>query len=114
MPPRTRKIAAVSDTPKIGLNLDTLEREGGVAEPFSAIIDGKRYVFGDAAEIDWKQILTSMRNPAAFFNNVLAEKDRKTFLETDIPTWKINALMSAYTEHYGMTNSPEAGALPGF
>jgi len=110
MPPRARK--PINDSPTVSLNLDTLQREGEPREPFSLVLGGKRYVFGDVQDVDWQQVIAALRNPYLFFRGIITEKDQDEFFAQKMPTWKMNKLMESYLEHYGMPTSGEAPALP--
>lgn len=87
--------------PKVGLNLDALDREGA-PEPFVVTFDGKPMTFKDAAEIDWQDLIRAQYDPRFFFTVSLSEADAKRFLEKKLPTWKMEKLMAAYNAHYGI------------
>lgn len=98
--------------PKVALNLDTLEREGDQPEPFMVVFQGKPMTFQDAQELDHQQLRRAMYEPTYFFQIALSREDSKRFLAAKVPTWKIEELMSAYNEHYGLDTPGNANASP--
>lgn len=101
-----------SDKPApVALNLDTLDREAR-PDPFSVVLGGKPYVFIDPEDIDWRDLLDALNNPRVFFAKMLHAEDAEEFERNDLPGWKLNKLIGAYLEHYGIPSSPEARALP--
>lgn len=94
------------------MDLDALEREGGSPEPFSFRHNSRRYTLLDPKEIDWQDLISALSNPYVFFSVTLAEGDQPTFMGTKMPAWKLNKLIDAYIEHYGLPSLGEAGALP--
>jgi hypothetical protein len=122
--PRARKNAAAAaerqeiepppppkDKPLPGaLNLDALEREGR-PEPFAFIHNNRQYILQDPQDQDWQQLLVVMSNPVLFLRLMLAEKDKDAFFENSMPTWKLNALTTAFREHYGLPSLGEANGL---
>jgi hypothetical protein len=100
-----------ASAPKAALNLDILERENPKA-PFDFVHHGRRYLLSDPQEIDWQRLLVAMRNPVLFVRLVLPPDDHREFFGTDLPAWKMNALMKAYQEHYGLPAAGEADGLP--
>lgn len=109
MPPRPR--AVHDDSPDISINLDTLERETPPAKPFSAVVKGTRYVFRDVNDIDWKVIVMAEQNPMLFVSSAVEDKQRDEFIALDIPSWKMQKLITMYREHFGIPTSPESAAL---
>jgi hypothetical protein len=108
---RTASSSRPSDKPApIGINLDTIEREGGAPEPFVAVLDNHRYVMADASEIDWQVLALAERDNRTFFKAVLSPEDFKRLTGTDLPGWKLRALMDAYRKHFGLVETGESGA----
>lgn len=97
--------------PPAALDLDTMEREGAPG-PFDFVLGGRRYLLTDPQEVDWQDLLAGMHNPHMFFRLVLPPDDHRTFFETKLPSWKMNALMQRYQDHYGLPSAPNAGGLP--
>ncbi len=98
--------------PKVALNLDTLEREGGTPIPFDFLLAGERYLLSDPQEVDWQDLLTAMRSPVMFFRIVLPAEQHHKFFAARMPSWKMAHLMRRYQDHYGLPNGPEADGLP--
>lgn len=86
----------------VALNLDTLEREGGAAEPFVFVHDGKRRIFTDPYELDWQELATAITDPRILFRLALSEQDADDLLGAKIPAWKIDVLATKYLEYYGI------------
>jgi hypothetical protein len=99
--------AAVTPT----LDLDALEREGAVAEPFTFQHDGKTYSMLDPQAIDWQALLSGLRNPALFVRFAIPISDQKDFFGAKVPAWKMNKLMEAYTSHFNLPDLGNASAL---
>ena len=94
--------------PQVALNLDTLEREEQFEE-FAAVIDGKRIVFTDAADIAW-DVLETMDSPSEFIDECTTEEDRAHIYAAKLPAWKFKALWESYQTHYGLTSPGNARA----
>ncbi len=88
------------------LNLDKLEREGAQADPFVFILGGKRITMIDASDIEWQTLLDATSQPRKLLRLILRDEDQETFFAANVPSWKLNALMGAYFEHFGV--DPEA------
>lgn len=97
--------------PEVSLDLDSLEREG-TKEPFTFQHLGKRYMMSDPQEVDWQRLMIAMKDPVYFMSLVLPADDREQFFDADLPTWKLNKLMAAYTKHYGLPTPGEAAGSP--
>jgi hypothetical protein len=102
----------MNDNAPAALDLDKLEREGGSPKPFDFVLEGKRYIMADPQEIDWQDLLSAMSNPVMFFRMVLPADDQRTFFRTRLPAWRMNKLMSAYQDHYGLPSQGNPNALP--
>lgn len=97
----------------VSLDLDALEREGA-PEPFAIQAGGRVYVFTDAMDLDWQDIMRALSDPPLFFRLTLPADDATQLLGTKLPVWKMRRLMNDYLRHYGMPTQPgESGALPG-
>lgn len=95
----------------VSIDLDALEREGA-ALPFDFVLGGRRYLMSDPKEVDWQDLISAMANPLMFFRLVLPPEDRSEFFTTKLATWKMDKLINAYLEHYGLPNLPNAAGLP--
>lgn len=111
-------VAAAAASPKqpepasdVALNLDTLEREGAKG-PFIFTHAGRRWMMSDPQAVDWQKLLRALRDPVFFLHQVLPADDRDSFFDTEMPIWKLNALMSAYQQHYGLPEPGNASGSP--
>ncbi len=98
-------------TTKLAIDLDALEREGAVAEPFEFGHDGKSYRLLDPSEIDWQDLLSGLRNPALFVRFAMPIEQQKDFFSAKVPAWKMNKLMEAYQAHFGIPDMGNLNAL---
>jgi hypothetical protein len=99
----------IDDNP--ALDLDKLEREGA-PKPFDFVLDGHRYLMSDPQEVDWQDMLAALQNPVMFFRLVLPADDQQQFFRTKLPAWRMNKLMQAYQDHYGLPSAGNVGGLP--
>ena len=97
--------------PKVGLDLDSLEREGERPGPFTFQFDGETYEMMDPQDIDWQDLLSGLRNPALFIRFAMTLESQKSFFGKRVPSWKMNKLMEAYQDHYGLPDLGNANAL---
>lgn len=103
---------AAGDEPKKALfDLDALEREGAVAEAFTFQYEGEQFEMLDPQDIDWQNLLSGLRNPALFIRFAMPLETQKRFFAKQVPAWKMNKLMTAYQEHYGIPDLGNANAL---
>ncbi len=93
------------------LDLDKLDREGAPG-PFDFVLEGRRYIMSDPQDVDWQDLLSAMQNPVMFFRLVLPADDQTAFFTTRLPAWKMNKLMSAYQDHYGLPSAGNVNGLP--
>ncbi len=98
-------------TSKVSLDLDALEREGEAAGPFTFQHDGRSYTMLDPQDIDWQDLLAGFRNPALFIRFAMPLSDQKDFFGKRVPAWKMNKLMQAYQEHFGLPDLGNLNAL---
>lgn len=110
-PAQTEQPLAVNYRSPAALDLDAMEREGAPT-PFDFVLSGKRYLMSDPQEVDWQDLIAAMSSPSMFFRLVLPAEDRQQFFEARCPTWKMNKLMQAYLDHYGLPTGPNAAGLP--
>jgi hypothetical protein len=99
------------DKGRVAFDLDALEREGAVVESFTFQYDGETYKMLDPQEIDWQDLLSGLRNPAMFIRFALPLEEQRRFFSKRVPAWKMNKLMTAYQEHYGIPDLGNANAL---
>lgn len=95
----------------VALDLDKMEREGAPG-PFDFTLEGRRYIMSDPQEVDWQDLLSAMQNPVMFFRLVLPPDDQRAFFQTRLPSWKMNKLMTAYQDHYGLPTAGNPAGLP--
>lgn len=107
----TAKAAPAIEKTKVTLDLDALEREGAVDEPFTFRYKERDYEMIDPQEIDWQDLLSGLRNPGLFVRFAMSNEDQKNFFGERVPAWKMNALMQAYQEHFGLPDLGNANAL---
>ncbi|MCW2674784.1 MAG: hypothetical protein JWP14_3373 [Frankiales bacterium] len=118
MPKPTKTATSASAKPPappaaaVSMDLDDLERDQESRDPFVVTLAGEQYTFLDPQDLDWKDILAALTNPASFFHNCLPQEQTKAFLATSLPVWKMDKLMKAYAKHFGMPSAGEASALP--
>jgi len=96
----------------VTFDLDALEREGAVAEPFRFQFEGEQFEMLDPQDIDWQNLLSGLRNPALFIRFAMPLETQKKFFSKTVPAWKMNRLMEAYQKHYGIPDLGNANALP--
>jgi hypothetical protein len=97
-----------SPTSTTMFDIDALEREGG-PDPFVFAMGGRTYTMRPRDEIPWQDLLLAMRNPVLFIRFTMSPEDHEAFLDTSIPMWKMDKLMEAYLEHFGI----DAGEFSG-
>jgi hypothetical protein len=105
----TKKVTELPE--RVTLNLDSLERETK-ADPFSIAFGGRRIEFADVQEIDYRILMTFESDPLAFFSHAIKAEDKEHFDAQPLPGWKLEALIRAYRDHYGLGapgNAPGSG-----
>ena len=95
----------------VSLDLDDIEREGAIPDPFTFKFDGDVYQMFDPQEVDWQNLLSGMRNPALFVRFSMPVEQQKKFFAKEVPAWKMNKLMTAYQDHFGIPDLGNANAL---
>jgi hypothetical protein len=103
--------AGVDPKKAVTFDLDALEREGAVAEQFTFQYEGESFTMLDPQDIDWQNLLSGLRNPALFIRFAMPMEAQKRFFAKQVPAWKMNKLMAAYQEHYGIPDLGNANAL---
>lgn len=114
---RTRRspVKAVPEQDKpapVSINLDTIEREDGQAQPFVVVLGGKRYLFADVLEVPLNDLLAAQTDDMEFLRIVVSSDDREDFFAAigALPMWKVREVVAAYFKHYGMPALPEGSA----
>jgi len=95
-------------TEDVDLDLDTLERED-TKGPFRVRHAGRLYTFTDPREVDFKVLFEVLSNPVTWMKECLPEDDFNTIIQTVLPSWKLEAMLSGYRKHYGMGDVGESG-----
>lgn len=91
----------VTDTRKIGLNLDTVKNEiPSEAGPFTFVIKTKPITLISPDQADWRSLNSA--NPAEILKGLMSEADWKFFYEQEVKMYQIQALMAAWYEHHGV------------
>lgn len=107
-PSRNPAASAPGPRPAV-FDLDSLERDGEVVEPFRAVVGGEEFVFGDVEDVDWQDaVALRVDQPQELLRSLLGE-DFDRFAEKRMPLWKLNALCEALDQHYGW--SAKLGAV---
>lgn len=97
--------------PDVDLDLDVLERENGAIKPFVFNLGGHQFLLSDPKEVDWQDLLAAMQNPILFFRFTLTPDQHRRFFGSKLPSWKMDALIKRYTEHYGLPGVGEPTGL---
>jgi hypothetical protein len=96
------------------LDVNALEREDAPT-PFAVKVGTKKYRLVDPPELSVNDFLGITSNPASFLTAAVAEKDRPAFTEAllAMPAWKVNQVVKAYREHFGLPEPGESDASSG-
>lgn len=108
MPPAQRAIKAPKVITEAGetvahFDLDAIEAEAN-GEPFTFVLQGEVFTMLAPEDADW-QVMTDTDRPdwtRAFMQELLAD-DYERFAKHTVPIRKLNALIEACTQHYGVT-----------
>lgn len=84
---------------KVNTNLDAMERDS--KEPFSAVVNERRFTMKDPAEIDFKDLMT-IEHPANFLKYALDDEAKAVLAEEYVPGWKFDKLIREYMEYYDL------------
>jgi hypothetical protein len=95
----------------VSIDLDTLEREDGRPGSFTFQHEGAVFQMLDPQDIDWQDLLSGLRNPALFVRFAMPVADQKRFFALRVPGWKMNRMMQAYQDHYGIPDLGNVNAL---
>lgn len=84
-----------------GLDLDALEREGEVRDPYTFVLGGETLIAKDPETVDWTVIAAlDPDDPREVLNAYLAPDEYRTLVESGLPKWKIVRLVSDLNRHY--------------
>lgn len=102
-----------SDKPGPVFSLDALERESS-PEPFEFAVDGKRFTVEDVQGRDWQDLLAIGQDPEKGLRVTLGDEQYERFREVrGVPSWKLERLMQAISDHFGIATPGEDGASSG-
>lgn len=100
------KPASANPRDDVTLDLDTLEREDR-RDPFTFLHDGHVYEIVDPREMDWQEQLRGFGDPIYFLQSSMSKDDVKRFFDTKMPAWKLDKILIAYREHFGLPSLGE-------
>lgn len=105
----------MSDKPGKVFNLDGLEREGEVPEPFNFTVNGKRFQVDDVESHDWQDLVAvDADDPSSALRGILGAEDYERLVAIrGVPMWKLTQLLDAITAHFGLGESGESDASSG-
>lgn len=101
----------------VALDLDALEREGDIPEPFRVTLGGRVYELTDPRERDFTDVMAAQQAIAAgqtlrALQLYVSAKDRDQFFANQLPGWKVDKLLEGYNKHFGLPSPGEAVASP--
>lgn len=100
--------------PAATFDVDSLDREGGTPDPFTATIAGQTFTFVDPQAVTFADLMT-ISSPIDWLVITVGEAnsdDRNAFVDAveKLPNWKVGKLSTAYRTHYGMPPLGESNA----
>ena len=99
---------------RVDFDLDKLEREGDLPDPFTFRMGDEVFTLADAGEIDYHDIVDMGTNPmaqAVMIARLLGDEQyAKLRAKGPLPQWKAELLMEKWQEHYGIPSPGEAAA----
>lgn len=107
-PPAVATAPPVVDEPDV-FDLDTAEAPADIKGIFAFRVEAGGPVFHarHPQTINWQDLNGVLTNNVLFFRYVLPDDEYKQFMNSNIPTWKINAFMKAYYAHFGLPGLEE-------
>lgn len=119
MPKPTTTGPVLKDEKPSGLNLDTLEREGDIPDPYVVTVGGKEYRFADPETVSWDDLDKVVSKTDWLTMTIIGgdtPEDREA-LRTEfgtaigtLPNWKIARLNAGYQAHYALPSPGESSA----
>lgn len=101
------------DKPGPVFSLDALEREGA-PEPFEFAVGGKRFTVEDVQARDWQDLLAIGEDPEQGLRVTLGAEQYERFRQIrGVPSWKLERLMKAIAEHFGLGTPGEGDGSSG-
>jgi hypothetical protein len=90
-------------------DLDALERDSTIPEPFRFQAGGHSFTMAPLADLDWHIQKALAEGDAAVMMAELLGDQFPAFDELDMPSWKLDKLVEAWGRHNGI-DVPESGA----
>lgn len=92
------------DSPKIAMNLDTIQREDAPTD-FTFVLDAKTWKAIDPKEVDW-QILDALNpNDGRAVMRVFLGDEFAKFEKIKLPAWKLDNLAQSLVRHFGLRDN---------
>jgi hypothetical protein len=99
----------------VNLDLDSLDKfdvvPDAVAEEFTFRLKGQVFTMVDPRDIDWKDVLQSIRNPAMFMRYAMPADQQDVFYALGMPAWQLGVLMNRWHKHYKMADPGDLAKL---
>jgi hypothetical protein len=88
-------------------DLDALEHDGDVPDPFVVSVGGRDYELPNPKDIDFRDLVDGMRafnagDPLPIVEVLVDEDDRAEFFENKLPMWKLEKMFEQYYKHFGL------------
>lgn len=84
-------------------DLDSIESERKDEKLFRAKVNGREITFVNPKDLDWIDLADLGDDPVDFVQLCVAEEaDADWLLTQEIPSWKAEKLVEAFTRHYGI------------
>jgi hypothetical protein len=87
----------MADSPKILLNLDTIEERK--YEPYTFSIGETVFTFTDPSVLDW-QTVENLTTLDAMAEHCMSEEDRRAFYKTPLASYKLGILFEDVQRHF--------------
>jgi hypothetical protein len=105
----------LTEGPEIILDLDALDKADyvpdAVLKPFAFKHADRIWTLMDPRDLDWRDLMRGLRNPAAFMGMAMPEGDQEAFLEQPCPGWKMDAIFTNWQAHYKVTGLGDLNGL---
>lgn len=105
----------LTEAPEIMLDLDALEKADyvtdAVLKPFVFKHAGKTWELIDPRDLDWRDLMRGLRNPAAFMGMAMPKDQQEDFLEEPCAGWKMDAIFTNWQAHYKVTGLGDLNGL---
>lgn len=92
-----------TDNGQFVFNLDEIESERKDESRFAAVINGRKIEFINPKDVDWIDLANLGEDPVDFVQLCVAtEEDADWLLTQQLPSWKAEKLIEAFSRHYGI------------